>query len=100
MIDAASFSVNDEQKDHGHDQSKKGDKDLDSELGAPDPAVYKSKSGDSADTLTDLRDRQKSSLARSGKLSRMLGTITTCSSKIRVTRPLHLKPRRRGQRQL
>merc|ERR1719387_2418755 len=65
VIDAASFSNSDRQKIMSLIQSKGGDEDDDSlsELGAPDPAVYKSKSGGIVETLTDMKDKAEEQLA-------------------------------------
>merc|ERR1719388_188281 len=67
VIDAASFSVHDKQQIMAMIQSKNGDEDLDSELGAPDPAVYKSKSGGIVDTLTDMKDKAEGELSEARK---------------------------------
>merc|ERR1719262_1717412 len=77
VIDAASFSVNDKQKLLSLIQNKQGDddeekswseeKDSLSELGAPDPAVYKSHSGGIVETLTDMKDKAEAQLSEERK---------------------------------
>merc|ERR1719455_46012 len=44
-----------------------GDQDGDAELGAPDPAVYKSKSGGIVDTLTNMKDEAEGELSEARK---------------------------------
>merc|ERR1719399_2395422 len=77
VIDAASFSVNDKNKLLALVQNKQGDDDEDkewgtekdsmAELGAPDPAVYKSKSGGIVETLTDMKDKAEAQLSEERK---------------------------------
>merc|ERR1712118_540754 len=57
VLDAAAFSGDDKQKLLGLIQNTQRDENDDAELGAPDPAVYKSKSGGIVDTLTDMKDK-------------------------------------------
>merc|ERR1719155_371477 len=63
VIDAASFSVDNKQKLLALIQSKEGDDDEDSELGAPAPDAYKSKSGGIVDVLTDMKEKAEKELS-------------------------------------
>jgi len=65
VLDAASFANNDKSKLLGLIQNMQGDDDA--ELGAPDPAVYKSKSGGIVDTLTDMKDEAEGELSEARK---------------------------------
>merc|ERR1719327_516577 len=69
VIEAASFSVNDKQKLLTLIQGREGDDDQDAldSLGAPDPTVYKSKSGGIVETLTDMKDKAEEQLAEERK---------------------------------
>jgi len=65
VLDAASFANDDKSKLLGLIQNMQGDDDA--ELGAPDPAVYKSKSGGIVDTLTDMKDKAEAELSEARK---------------------------------
>jgi len=69
VIEAASFSNNDKQKLMSLIQGREGDDDQDAmdSLGAPDPTVYKSKSGGIVETLTDMKDKAEEQLAEERK---------------------------------
>merc|ERR1719161_330981 len=67
IIDAAAFSGDDKQKLLGLIQNMQGDENSDTELGAPDPAVYKSKSGGIVDTLTNMKDEAEGELSEARK---------------------------------
>merc|ERR1719160_800823 len=67
VLDAAAFSGDNKQKLLGLIQNMQGDEDDDAELGAPDPAVYKSKSGGIVDTLTDMKDKAEGELSEARK---------------------------------
>merc|ERR1719160_1055705 len=64
-MDAASFATRDKTKLLGLIQNMQGDDDA--ELGAPDPAVYKSKSGGIVDTLTSMKDDAEAQLSEERK---------------------------------
>merc|ERR1719160_2065252 len=64
-MDAASFATRDKTKLLGLIQNMQGDSDT--ELGAPDPAVYKSKSGGIVDTLTNMKDEAEAELSEARK---------------------------------
>merc|ERR1719158_544897 len=105
VIDAASFSVNDKHKLMSLIQNKQGDddeakswseeKDSMAELGAPDPAVYKSKSGGIVDTLTDMKDKAEGQLSEERKAEAICSTTTTCLSRHSLIRLLLQSMRRR-----
>jgi len=67
LLDATSISTTDKQGLLAFVQSKQGDEDdMDaqmSELGAPAPAVYESKSGGIVDVLTDMKEKADGQLA-------------------------------------
>jgi len=65
VLDAASFASDDKSQLLGLIQNMQGDDDA--ELGAPDPAVYKSKSGGIVDTLTDMKDKAEAELSEARK---------------------------------
>lgn len=65
VLDAAAFSGDNKQKLLGLIQNMQGDDDA--ELGAPDPAVYKSKSGGIVDTLTSMKDDAEGELSEARK---------------------------------
>merc|ERR1719158_2245522 len=67
VLDAAAFSGDNKKKLLGLIQNMQGDEDSDAELGAPDPAVYKSKSGGIVDTLTDMKDKAEGELSEARK---------------------------------
>merc|ERR1719191_721178 len=67
VLDAAAFAGDDKQKLLGLIQSMSGDENDDTELGAPDPAVYKSKSGGIVDTLTNMKDEAEAELSEARK---------------------------------
>jgi hypothetical protein len=67
VLDAAAFSSDNKQKLLGLIQNMQGDEDNDAELGAPDPAVYKSKSGGIVDTLTSMKDDAEGELSEARK---------------------------------
>merc|ERR1719389_671853 len=67
VLDAAAFSGDNKQKLLGLIQNMQGDEDSDAELGAPDPAVYKSKSGGIVDTLTNMKDEAEGELSEARK---------------------------------
>merc|ERR1719265_2371668 len=67
VLDAAAFSGDNKQKLLGLIQNMQGDEDSDAELGAPDPAVYKSKSGGIVDTLTSMKDDAEGELSEARK---------------------------------
>jgi hypothetical protein len=65
VLDAASFAAKDKSNLLGLIQNMQGDDDA--ELGAPDPAVYKSKSGGIVDVLTDMKDEAEGELSEARK---------------------------------
>merc|ERR1719261_1015335 len=65
VLDAASFASDDKSQLLGLIQNMQGDDDA--ELGAPDPAVYKSKSGGIVDTLTNMKDEAEGELSEARK---------------------------------
>merc|ERR1719265_2101687 len=67
VLDAAAFTGDDKQKLLGLIQNTQGEENDDAELGAPDPAVYKSKSGGIVDTLTDMKDKAEAELSEARK---------------------------------
>merc|ERR1719387_1971233 len=67
IIDAASFSTADKQKLMSLIQNRQNDDDDDSELGAPDPEVYKSHSGGIIDTLQDMKAKAEEQLSEERK---------------------------------
>merc|ERR1719160_1475189 len=67
VLDAAAFSGDNKQKLLGLIQNMQSDEDSDAELGAPDPEVYKSKSGGIVDTLTDMKDKAEGELSEARK---------------------------------
>merc|ERR1719265_2974246 len=67
VLDAAAFSGDNKKKLVGLIQNMQGDEDSDAELGAPDPAVYKSKSGGIVDTLTSMKDDAEGELSEARK---------------------------------
>jgi len=65
LLDATSISTSDK-KDlvaFVQNQNRQGDEDDMGELGAPDPAAYKSKSGGIVDVLTDMKEKADTELA-------------------------------------
>merc|ERR1719161_3097834 len=66
VLDATSISTNDKKGLIAFvqsQQSQQGQEDDMAELGAPDPAVYKSKSGGIVDVLTDMKEKADAELA-------------------------------------
>merc|ERR1719171_2446713 len=63
VVDAASFSTNDKQKLMSLVQSRQSNDDMDMDLGAPDPAVYKGHSSSIIDVLTDMKDKAEAQLS-------------------------------------
>merc|ERR1719171_1138524 len=63
VVDAASFSTNDKQKLMSLVQSRQSNDDMDMDLGAPDPAVYKAHSSSIIDVLTDMKDKAETQLS-------------------------------------
>jgi hypothetical protein len=57
VLDATSISTSDKKGLLAFVQSQQGEDDDMAELGAPDPAVYKSKSGGIVDVLTDMKEK-------------------------------------------
>jgi hypothetical protein len=62
VLDATSISTSDKKGLLAFVQSQQSDED-DMELGAPDPAVYKSKSGGIVDVLTDMKEKADTELS-------------------------------------
>jgi len=62
VLDATSISTSDKKGLLAFVQNQQGEDD-DSELGAPDPAVYKSKSGGIVDVLTDMKEKADTELS-------------------------------------
>jgi hypothetical protein len=62
VLDATSISISDKKGLLAFVQNQQGDED-DMELGAPDPAVYKSKSGGIVDVLTDMKEKADTELS-------------------------------------
>jgi hypothetical protein len=67
VLDAASFSTNDKNKLLGLIQNMQGDDESDSDLGAPDPEVYKSHSDGILDVLADMKDKAEAELSEARK---------------------------------
>merc|ERR1719460_1789849 len=63
VLDATSISTSDKKSLVAFVQSQQGDEDDMAELGAPDPAVYKSKSGGIVDVLTDMKEKADTELS-------------------------------------
>jgi len=66
ILEGASFSLADHKKLMSFMQSEQGAENSDMELGAPDPAAYKAKSGESGgvvDILQDMKDKADSELS-------------------------------------
>merc|ERR1719428_2746564 len=63
IIDATSMETQDKQKLLALMQNQQGTEDDDAELGAPDPAVYKSKSGGIVDVLNDMKEKAEEELS-------------------------------------
>merc|ERR1719191_2172413 len=63
IIDATSMETQDKQKLLALVQNSQGSEDDDAEFGAPDPAVYKSKSGGIVDVLNDMKEKAKGELS-------------------------------------
>merc|ERR1719191_50534 len=67
VLDATSISTSDKKTlvafVQSQSQSQQGEDDDMSELGAPDPAVYKSKSGGIVDVLTDMKEKADTELS-------------------------------------
>merc|ERR1719217_1396949 len=63
VMDAAALTGQDKQKLVALVQNQQGDADGDAELGAPDPAVYKNKSGSIVDVLNDMKDKAEAELS-------------------------------------
>merc|ERR1719316_1090448 len=63
VLDATSISTNDKKGLIAFVQSQQGQEDDMAELGAPDPAVYKSKSGGIVDVLTDMKEKADTELS-------------------------------------
>merc|ERR1719453_1058778 len=64
VLDATSISTSDKKGLLAFVQSQQGDSEDDmGELGAPDPAVYKSKSGGIVDVLTDMKEKADTELS-------------------------------------
>jgi hypothetical protein len=62
LLDATSISTRDKKDLVAFVQNQQGETD-DAELGAPDPAAYKSKSGGIVDVLTDMKEKADAQLA-------------------------------------
>merc|ERR1719217_667205 len=62
MVEASTISVADGKRLTALVQSQESSQDSDEELGAPDPAVYKSKSGGIVDVLNDLLEKAEGEL--------------------------------------
>merc|ERR1719235_3162612 len=63
IIDATSMETKDKQKLLAFMQNTQNSEDDDAELGAPDPAAYKSKSGGIVDTLNDMKEDAEGELS-------------------------------------
>merc|ERR1719379_631375 len=63
VLDATSISTSDKKSLVAFVQSQQGDADDMAELGAPDPAAYKSKSGGIVDVLTDMKEKADTELS-------------------------------------
>merc|ERR1719224_76543 len=63
VLDATSISTSDKKSLVAFVQSQQGDEDDMAELGAPDPAVYKSKSRGIVDVLTDMKEKADTQLS-------------------------------------
>eukprot|EP00746_Dinoflagellata_sp_MGD_P150963 gnl/MRDRNA2_/MRDRNA2_82704_c0_seq3.p1 gnl/MRDRNA2_/MRDRNA2_82704_c0~~gnl/MRDRNA2_/MRDRNA2_82704_c0_seq3.p1 ORF type:complete len:699 (+),score=234.66 gnl/MRDRNA2_/MRDRNA2_82704_c0_seq3:64-2160(+) len=63
IIDATSMQTNDKQRLMALVQSNQVSEDDDAEFGAPDPAVYKSKSGGIVDVLNDMKEQAEGELS-------------------------------------
>merc|ERR1719191_2634741 len=63
IIDATSMETQDKQKLMALVQNSQGSEDDDAEFGAPDPAVYKSKSGGIVDVLNDMKEEAEGELS-------------------------------------
>jgi len=63
IIDATSMETKDKQKLMVLMQNQQGTDDDDAELGAPDPAAYKSKSGGIVDVLNDMKEEAEGELS-------------------------------------
>merc|ERR1719281_276951 len=63
MVDASTISIEDSKRLTAFVQSQQQNTDDDEELGAPDPTVYKSKSGSIVDVMTDILEKAESELA-------------------------------------
>merc|ERR1719191_1968638 len=62
VLDATSISTNDKKGLIAFVQSQQGEEDDMSDLGAPEPAAYKSKSGGIVDVLTDMKEKADTEL--------------------------------------
>merc|ERR1719191_2272908 len=67
IIDATSMETQDKQKLMALVQNSQGSEDDDAELGAPDPAAYKSKSGGIVDVLNDMKEKAEEDLSEDRK---------------------------------
>jgi len=63
IIDATSMETEDKQKLLALMQNQQSSQDDDAELGAPDPAAYKSKSGGIVDVLNDMKEEAEGELS-------------------------------------
>merc|ERR1719298_269225 len=63
LLDATSISTSDKKGLVAFVQSQQGDEDDMGELGAPEPAAYKSKNGGIVDVLTDMKEKADTELA-------------------------------------
>merc|ERR1719224_297439 len=63
VLDATSISTSDKKSLVAFVQSQQSEDDDMAELGAPDPAVYKSKSGGIVDVLTDMKEKADTELS-------------------------------------
>merc|ERR1719217_1766627 len=63
MVEASTISVADGKRLTALVQSQESSQDSDEELGAPDPAVYKNKSGGIVDVLNDILEKAEAQLA-------------------------------------
>merc|ERR1712188_238751 len=63
VLDATSISISDKKGLLAFVQNQQGEDDDMSELGAPDPAAYKSKSGGIVDVLTDMKEKADAELS-------------------------------------
>jgi len=63
MVDASTISIEDGKRLTAFVQSQQQNADDDQELGAPDPTVYKSKSGSIVDVMEDILEKAEAELA-------------------------------------